>query len=205
MLQLMNVKKFYNKHLILEIPSLELEGGFYWIKGANGSGKTTLLKMTAGLIPFEGDILFRNISLRRNALAYRQHSSWAEAEPLYPPFMTGMNLISLYQRIRKASPDDVYILLDLFDIHHYVNTPVGTYSAGMIKKLSLVLAFLGNPSLIVLDEPLITLDPDAVNALCLYILEKHKTTFLMSSHQVPDNFLLPLCKELTVNNRTISR
>ena len=205
MLQLMNVKKFYNEHLILEIPSLELEAGFYWIRGANGSGKTTLLKMTAGLIPFEGDILFKDISLRRNALAYRKYSSWAEAEPLYPPFMTGMDLILLYQRIRKASPDDVYILLDLFDIHHYVNTPIGTYSAGMTKKLSLILAFLGDPPLIVLDEPLITLDPDAVNALCAYILEKHKSTFLISSHQAPDITLLPPCQELMVNNRTISR
>jgi ABC-2 type transport system ATP-binding protein len=160
--------------------------------------------MIAGLIPFEGDILFRDFSLKSNALAYRRNASWAEAEPLYPPFMTGMDLISLYQRIRNVSADDVYILIDLFDIHHYVNTPVGTYSAGMIKKLSLILAFLGDPLLIVLDEPLITLDPDAISSLCAYILEKHRTTFLMSSHQAPDNFLLPLCKELTLNNRHVS-
>lgn len=205
MLQLTNIKKFYNKHLILEIPSLQLENGFFWIKGANGSGKTTLLKMIAGLIPFTGDIVFKDISLQRHPLAYRQRASWAGAEPLYPPFMTGTDLISLYQHIRKASPDDVYTLLDLFDIHDYVNSPIRTYSAGMTKKLSLLLAFLGDPPLVVLDEPLITLDQDAVMALSAYILEKYKTTFLVSSHQVPDTTLLPLCQELTVNNRTIFR
>jgi ABC-2 type transport system ATP-binding protein len=205
MLQLTNIQKFYNKHLVLEIPSLQLENGFFWIKGANGSGKTTLLKMVAGLIPFGGDITFQDISLQRQALAYRRNASWAEAEPLYPPFMTGKELITLYQHIRKVSPDDVYILLDLFNIHDYIDDPVATYSAGMIKKLSLVLAFLGDPLLIVLDEPLITLDPDAISALCAYILEKHKATFLVSSHQAPDSTLLPLCQELTVSNRTISR
>ena len=58
MLQLMSVKKNYGKHLVLEISSLQLNSGIYWVKGANGSGKTTLLKMIAGLLPFEGDILF---------------------------------------------------------------------------------------------------------------------------------------------------
>lgn len=204
MLQLTNIQKFYNKHLVLEIPSLQLEHGFYWIKGANGSGKTTLLKMVAGLIPFKGDIVFQDISLQRQTLDYRRNASWAGAEPLYPPFMTGNDLITLYQNTRKASPDDVYILLDLFDLHDYIDAPVASYSAGMVKKLSLVLAFIGDPLLIVLDEPLITLDPDAVDALCAYILEKHKATFLMTSHQAPDASLLPVYHELTVSNRTIS-
>jgi ABC-2 type transport system ATP-binding protein len=206
MLQLVNVRKFYNKQLVLEVPSLQLESGFFWVKGANGSGKTTFLKMTAGLIPFEGDILFKEISLRHHLLDYRRHTSWADAEPLYPPFMTGMEMIYLYRSIRKVSADEVDVLLHLFHMQAYVHHPIGTYSAGMTKKLSLVLAFLGNPSLVVLDEPLITLDPEAVTAVCTLILEKQKasgTTFLMSSHQEPDARLLLSGQTLTVNNRTI--
>ncbi|CAL1518649.1 ABC transporter ATP-binding protein [Chitinophaga sp. MM2321] len=206
MLQLTNVRKFYNKHLVLEIPSLQLGSGFFWVKGANGSGKTTLLKMIAGLIPFEGDIVYRDISLRRNPLAYRQNISWADAEPLFPAYMTGMDLIFLYCSIRKVPSGEAETLLRLFNMHGYVNNTIGTYSAGMTKKLSLVLAFLGDPPLVVLDEPLITLDPDTLTVVCTYLLEKHansETTFLMSSHQEPDPRLLLSGKALIVNNRNV--
>lgn len=206
MLQLTAVQKFYNKDLILDIPRLQLDSAIYWVKGANGSGKTTLLKMIAGLIPFEGDISFKNISLQREPLAYRQQVSWAEAEPLFPAFMTGMELVSLYGSIRKFSKKDTDALLEVFSLHDYVNNTIGTYSAGMTKKLSLVLAFIGNPSLVILDEPLITLDPNAFTAVSNYILNKFKntgTTFLMSSHQEPDPGLLFSGKEIRVINKTV--
>ena len=169
MLQLMNVKKNYGKHLVLEIPSLQLNTGIYWVKGANGSGKTTLLKMIAGLLPFEVEILFKNISLQNKPLDYRKNVSWAEAEPLFPAFMTGMDLIFLYRSIRKVPQKAIDMLLELFTMTEYVNNAIGTYSAGMTKKLSLVLAFIGDSPLVVLDEPLITLDPEAFTSVCTFI------------------------------------
>ena len=206
MLQLSSVQKFYNKDLILEIPQLKLEAGIYWVKGANGSGKTTLLKMIAGLIPFKGELSFKNIKLQSDPLAYRRMVSWAEAEPLYPLFMTGMELVSLYGSVRKTSKQEIDELLEIFSLHDYVHHSIGTYSAGMTKKLSLVLAFIGITSLIILDEPLITLDPNAFIAACKFILERFKnkgTTFLMSSHQDLDTALTLSGKEITVINRSV--
>ncbi len=72
MLKLTTIKKFYSKNLVLEIPSLQIEKGIYWLKGANGSGKTTFLKMISGLLPFDGNISFNDISLKMNPVAYRQ-------------------------------------------------------------------------------------------------------------------------------------
>ena len=206
MLKLATVKKFYSKHLVLEIPYLQKESGIYWVKGANGSGKTTLLKMIAGLLPFEGDILFNDISLKVSPIAYRQNVSWAEAEPLFPSFMTGMELLSLYQQIRKVPKNDIEFFIELFNMNDYVDRNIETYSTGMIKKISLGLALLGNQQLIVLDEPLITLDPNALASLCTYIVERYKTnetTFLMSSHQELDSHLLFSAKDLIVNNQTV--
>lgn len=206
MLELRNIKKYYNTSLILEVSFFQLENGIYWIKGANGSGKTTLLKLIAGLLPFEGDIVFKGISLKKQSLIYRQNISWAEAEPLFPPFMTGTDLLSLYQSIRTVAQKEVDSLLQLFNMTEYVNSAVGSYSAGMSKKLSLVLAFLGNTSLIILDEPLITLDADALNRACTFIVEKNKnngTTFLMSSHQELDAELSLSGKRITVSDKTI--
>jgi ABC-2 type transport system ATP-binding protein len=207
MLQLMNIKKSYNVYPVLQISSLQLGNGIYWVKGVNGSGKTTLLKMIAGLLPFNGDILFKDISLKRKPLAYRQNASWAEAEPLFPEFMTGMDLLLLYRNIRKVSQDEIDKLIEFFKLSGYVNNATGTYSEGMRKKLSLALAFIGNAPLIVLDEPFITLDPDAIASVCDIVLDRHtnnRTTFLMSSHQELDKQLLLIGKELTVSNQTVS-
>lgn len=206
MLELTAIKKFYNKRLVLEINHLKKESGIYWVKGENGSGKTTLLKMIAGLLPFEGNILFNKVSLKTAPVVYRQNVSWAEAEPLFPVFMTGMDLLSLYRNIRKVSRKEVDFLVEHFTMNEYVHKNIETYSTGMAKKLSLVLALLGNQQLIVLDEPLITLDPGALTSLCTCIAEKFssaKITFLISSHQELDSRLLPSAKELIVCNQTV--
>jgi len=206
MLKLTNVKKQYHANPIIEIPSLQLESGIYWLSGANGAGKTTLLKMIAALLPFEGDITFNNISLKGQPIMYRQQVGWAEAEPLFPAFITGKDLVSLYRKIRNVEQKDLDNLLELFDITAYVSDAIGTYSAGMTKKLSLVLALLGNPPLIVLDEPLITLDAVATKTVTNFILDMNKTTgcsFLMSSHQDLQEEVAIAGKRLTIHNRTI--
>jgi len=206
MLELKDIKKLYNYNLVLEIPSLKLENGIYWVRGENGSGKTTLLKIIAGLLPFEGAVTFNKTVLKNEPLAYRKLISWAEAEPLFPSFLTGEDLVSLYRNIRGASQKDIDMLVEVLCMNEYINNKTGTYSAGMNKKLSLVLAFIGNPLLVILDEPLITLDPHAFHQVCSLIIEKNKNNgagFLMSSHQPPDELLFASAKQLVVNNKTV--
>lgn len=207
MLQLNNIRKKYGTHLILAIPALQLPNGMYWIKGMNGSGKTTFLKMIAGLLSFEGTICVNNISLKKEPLAYRRLISWAEAEPLFPSFMTGKDLIALYCNVRKVSPKEADFFIERFNMTDYISHAIGTYSAGMTKKLSLLLSFLGNPSLIILDEPLITLDLDSVINMCALIKEmraKNNTSFLLSSHQDIDQQLLSFDETFLVQNKTIT-
>lgn len=206
MLELRNIKKRYNSNLVLEVSSLKLENGIYFVKGANGTGKTTFLKMIAGLLPFEGDILFNDVSLKNKPVIYRQKVSWSETEPLFPSFMTGIDLIHLYKTVRKVEQNEVDILLKLYNMTNYVNNTISTYSAGMTKKLSIVLAFLGNPQVIVLDEPLITLDSNSYNLTCSLIIEKNKninTNFLISSHQDLVKELSNFGTELIVDNKTV--
>lgn len=206
MLNLQKVEKFYDHKLVLQIPSLQREKGIYWLKGINGSGKTTFLKMIAGLLPFKGDILLNDVSLKKNPVTYRKNVSWAEAEPLYPSYLTGMDLLLFYQNIREVKRKNINLLTDFFDMNSFINNKIQTYSTGMTKKLSLILALMGDQQLIVLDEPLITLDPNALTSLCNYIIDKFKTnetTFLMSSHQELDSRLLTSAKELFTVNQTV--
>lgn len=185
MLQLTQLKKAYGTHVILEIPQLSIPHGTYWIKGNNGSGKTTLMKIIAGINPFEGSVLFNAIDLIRNPMVYRQQVSFAEAEPVYPGFVTGWDLIRFVQKTRQAKDESIKTLVDYFGIQSFLSYTVGTYSSGMTKKLSLLLAFIGNTKLILLDEPLITLEDSFLPLLFSLIKERQAsgTSFLLSSHQ----------------------
>ncbi|HEY4965141.1 MAG TPA: ABC transporter ATP-binding protein [Puia sp.] len=186
MLQFERVYKSYDQQAVLEIPRLTLGKNIYWLQGPNGSGKTTFLRMLAGLVPFKGTISLDGINLREQPLPYRRLVSFAEAEPLYPTFITGNELVSFYKDIRKADTKQTDMLIDFFRMHRFLLQPVGSYSSGMIKKLSLLLAFIGRPSLILLDEPLSTLDEGAVHFMPDLINAYHKefsTSFIFSSHQ----------------------
>lgn len=206
MIQFRQVKKAYHQRTILHIPQLELHSGLYRIKGANGSGKTTLLKMVAGIIPFEGDILLQQVSMHRRPVQYRQQISWAEAEPQYPSFITGTQLLKLYLNIRRLPWSQAEPLLAAWDMQTWIDMPTGTYSAGMTKKLSLVLALCSNTPVMVLDEPLITLDAAAVQVLCEHVLQMQQqgTLFLMSSHQQLDARVELPVMEYEVKNGQLS-
>jgi ABC-2 type transport system ATP-binding protein len=185
MLELLQVKKEYGDRVILSIPEFRLPGGVYWLDGPNGTGKTTLLKILSGMVPFKGEIFLEGTSLSKQPAEYRRQVSLAEAEPEYPPFLTGMELIRFYQDIRKADKKKTDQLIELLGFGQFLSTTIGTYSSGMIKRLSLLLAFIGPAKLILLDEPLSTLDVEATILLPQLIGRYHREygcSFIFSSH-----------------------
>jgi ABC-2 type transport system ATP-binding protein len=205
MLQFDRVYKTYNQQPVLDISHLKLERNIYWLKGINGSGKTTLLGMLAGLIPFQGDVQLNGINIHHDPVSYRSLVNFAEAEPLYPDFITGHELVCFYQEIRKAAAVQIDMLINLFKMHHFLRSPIGTYSSGMVKKLSLLLAFIGKPSLLLLDEPLATLDEGSVHILPELINAYHKefkTGIIFSSHQTINTFSLTI-NQILINDHTL--
>lgn len=206
MITFRQVSKSYAGNLIIVIPELSLPTGTYWMEGSNGSGKTTLLKILAGIMPFEGSISLNAIDLKKYPIAYRQQIAYAEAEPLYPPMLTGHELIRFVQQTRNSTTDHVQALITHMNISHFMDKPMGTYSSGMVKKLSLLLAFIGNPKVILLDEPLITLDT-AFIALLLTIIRQKQTegiSFIITSHQPFTHDELSLTGHLQLANQTVT-
>ncbi|GEO06835.1 hypothetical protein AAE02nite_44990 [Adhaeribacter aerolatus] len=208
MLTFRNFNKYYGNHLVLSIPELQIPAGNHWIKGQNGSGKTTLFRVLGGLIPYQGNILLnQSINLQAQPLLHRRHINLGEAAPLYPGFLTGTELINLFAQARKAPADQATTLIKYFNTN-YLHQPVRTYSSGMLKKLSLILAFIGRPSLILLDEPLATLDTATVELVYNLIQEynsKHQTSFLVTSHQDAQMSQLTLTATWLVQNQTLTQ
>lgn len=184
MLQLTNFRKAYETQTVFSITQMDLEPGVFWVKGQNGSGKSTFLKCLAGIIPFEGDVRVHQVSLRKQRMLYTRDVSFAEAEPVFPSFLTGNDLINFYKEAKGDIGEVPEVLMKRFNMMSYIKNRVATYSSGMLKKLSLVLAFIGQPKFILLDEPFITLDVDAVNVLQEVIsISAMQTSFIISSHQ----------------------
>lgn len=206
MVVLNEVSKKYGSNLILQVPELIIPKGTFWIEGGNGSGKTTLLKIIAGICPFEGSVRLNNVDLKQAPVQYRKQISYAEAEPQFPPLLTGSELIAFVERAKKANREEVAALIDHFKIRHFIERPVGGYSSGMLKKLSILLAFMGSQKLILLDEPLITLDTDFIPLLLATILEKQKNTvsFLITSHQAFENNMLAFNGKISVHNQSVN-
>jgi ABC-2 type transport system ATP-binding protein len=208
MLHFKDFKKRYGTFPALTVPDLSLDPGIYWIKGVNGSGKSTLLKSIAGILAFEGDILLDGgISIKKQAVAYRKLVNFSEAEALFPEFITGTELVDLFIAAKGGPKGQEQGLIESMKMQGYVDRPVGTYSSGMLKKLSLLLAFLGEPRAILLDEPLITIDTASLEILYTWIADRHRasgTTFLLSSHQALDAVALPEAKELLVQDQTLT-
>ena len=206
MLEFSDVEKSYNGKNILNIPSLKLEKGMYWLQGPNGSGKTTFLRIISGILPFKGSITFCGIDMRKKPAEYRRQISWAEAEPEYPSFLTGNELVSFYRYIRKASPSQTDELISLFSVNDILDQPIGSYSSGIVKRLSIFLAFIGYPPLILLDEPLSSLDPETIPRVMKLINDSNKElgiSFLLSSHQDMEKDYSMMFKKLFVSDKKI--
>ncbi|MEM8887489.1 MAG: ATP-binding cassette domain-containing protein [Bacteroidota bacterium] len=187
--------KRYGYHIILEIDQVEIPEGLHLLQGPNGSGKSTLLKVLSGLIPFEGKIrLMDEIDLQKDRKAHRRRVSYCEAEPLFPEFLTGSYLVEMFMKLKSGTQEELDEIKSALGITDYLEHKIGSYSSGMKKKLALLLAFLGSPSLILLDEPLNTLDQisqEALKRLILLYREKG-SSIMLATHQDISELDLPI-------------
>ncbi len=208
MLKVQNFSKSYTHHTIISVENLVISEGIHWFKGINGSGKSTFFRAVSGIIPFEGEISWNNLDIRKDAVAYRMEVNMSEAEPQYPDYLTGYDLVTFIADAKKAGKEQLAHLSETLGVNVYWRAPIGTYSSGMLKKISLLTAFLGKPKLIMLDEPLITIDDRSVQIVYELIKsysEQHGISFLLSSHQDFRLEKLNIKNTYLVDNQTITQ
>jgi len=207
MISLYSFSKSFGSQMILDIPEITFKKGVHWIKGKNGSGKSTLFNCLAGLSPFEGTIKLNDTGLTSAPELYKLKVNYSQSEPQFPEFLTAHDLIGFFIKLKQGSEKQAEELMKALGVHEYANTPCGTYSSGMSKKLSIVLAFLGKPEWIILDEPLITLDKEAQQIVTDIILKKSSegVSFLFATHQDFENANIEATDVYEVKNQSIIR
>jgi len=183
-------KKEALKGVNLSVP----EGAFWGLLGPNGAGKTTLLSVIANLvIPEQGEVRVLGRDLRRNAGEIRRRINLSSG---HANFLWSLNvrenleyyamLYGLSGSRRRKKVDE---LLDLFDLQVFAKVRFEELSTGTKQKLSLAKSLVNDPSLLLLDEPTVGLDPDVARRIRETIRRLHGergTTILMTTHNMKE-------------------
>jgi len=177
--------KIFGATVALRDVSLSLGRGLHVLAGPNGSGKTTLLKIWAGLLkPSRGHAraLGLNPWLNRSKLLGRLHVAFEDI-PL-PWWTTGVDYMKHVAHSRGVKWGDVVELAERLGVAGYWGRPIRGYSSGMRKRVLLLQALIGEPEVIVLDEPYTLLDLNSITSLHSVIEEKLRrgATIIIATH-----------------------
>jgi Cu-processing system ATP-binding protein len=184
MIEFKNLHKSFGKLVVLNNLNLNIsEGGIFAILGPNGSGKTTLIKCLLGMvIPHKGEITYKNKSVL-GKWDYRNDLNYLPQIANFPPNLTVQELIEMVKNLRPKSANE-QDLIKLFGLNDSLQKKLGNLSGGTKQKVNIVLTFMFDSNLIILDEPTNGLDPIALIHLKEFI-EKEKSkgkTILITTH-----------------------
>ena len=185
-----NLKKKFNNTWALKGLNLELAPGeIFVLLGPNGAGKTTTLKLIAGLLhPTEGEISIEGMDMDKEPIAAKKHLGYVPDEPFMYGKLSGREFINFVAGIYKIRTEDYEKrlpgLLEKFEIGSWVDEMAESYSHGMKQRIIMCQLLLHDPDLILIDEPLVGLDPKTsktVRELFLQLKDQGKTLFI-STH-----------------------
>lgn len=163
-LEVKSLKKVLGKREIIKDISFQIaEGEIFGFLGPNGAGKTTTIRMLVGLIaPNDGEISICGESLLKNKeKALKNVGAVVENPELYK-YLSGRENLMQIARIRKVDKKEIDELIKLVGLEDRINDKVQKYSLGMKQRLGLAAALIGNPKLLILDEPTNGLDPSGI-------------------------------------------
>ncbi|WP_179316426.1 ABC transporter ATP-binding protein [Winogradskyella undariae] len=184
MVSIQNLHKKFGKNQVLSGVDLNIsEGGIFAVLGPNGSGKTTLIKSVLGMvIPDKGNITVLGENIKKNS-GYRHKIDYLPQIANFPSNLRVKELITMIKDLRKPTNEDER-LIELFRLKPFLDKKLGNLSGGTKQKVNLVLTFMFDSPLIILDEPTTGLDPISLIRLKdLIKAEKAKgKTVLITSH-----------------------
>ena len=160
-LEINNLSKSYGKIKALDGLSVTIEAGnVYGILGPNGSGKTTTLAIILNILRQDsGDYTWFNGEYGDK---YRLKIGSILETPNFYPYMNALENLEVVRQIKRADKVDFMELLELVNLSHRVKSAFRTYSLGMNQRLAIAATLIGNPKVLIFDEPTNGLDPQGI-------------------------------------------
>lgn len=205
-LEVKNLRKVIGKREIIKDLNFTVkEGEIYGFLGPNGAGKTTTIRMLVGLISqTSGEVKICGIDLKKNKeKALKNVGAVVENPELYK-YLSGRENLMQIARIRKVPKEEVEELIKLVGLQDRINDKVKKYSLGMKQRLGLAAALIGNPKLLILDEPTNGLDPSGIidfRNIVKGISRKKGISVFVSSHILSE--VQQLCDKVAFINEGI--
>jgi ABC-2 type transport system ATP-binding protein len=184
------VTKYYGKFKALDSVSFSVDKGWvYGYLGPNGAGKTTTIRIILGLLkPNQGEVQITGANPSKDPVQAFQSVGYASELPTLQTFFTAEQLLDFMGKMfglpTQTRKEKTWQLLDLVGLKEWGKKKIGTYSKGMVQRLSVALALINDPMVLIMDEPTIGMDPEAaVHFRNLFMnLSKEGKTIFISSH-----------------------
>jgi ABC-2 type transport system ATP-binding protein len=185
------VKRYSGGVTIGPISIETMRGEILGLVGPNGSGKTTTIRCLVGLQrPTGGEVRVAGLDPLRDRKRLMRLVGYSQELPAFPPFQSGRDIIETTGRLRGLDgPElrkEVERVLDLSGLVGHADRKVGSYSKGMVQRLSLAQALIGDPEILILDEPMLGVDPAArIHMREVFLeLKRARKTILFSTHEL---------------------
>ena len=190
-LELINIKKTFKKREVLHGINFSFGKGIYGLLGPNGAGKTTLMNIIVGLQnTSEGDVLFNGDSIFKESQVLLKKLGFLPQHPAYYKNYTAkefLRYMSALKGIDSTNETQICDLLNFVNLEKSANDRIGTFSGGMLRRMGLAQTLLGDPDVIILDEPTAGLDPlERIRLRNLMSEIAHNRTVIIATHIVSD-------------------
>ncbi len=168
MIELRNIAKTYGSYTALHQLDLSVPAGeVFGFIGPNGAGKTTTIKIIGGILaPTEGTVRIAGIDMARDPVAAKQRIGFIPDRPYLYEKLTGMEFLQftadVYGVTHAVFQEKAFALLEMFALADWGEELIESYSHGMKQRLIMCAALLHDPEVLVVDEPMVGLDPVAI-------------------------------------------
>ncbi len=190
MIKLKDLTKRYGEVLAVDRLNLEVQAGqVFGFLGPNGAGKTTTIKLMSGLLkPTAGTVELNGIDIQKDPIKAKQTFGLVVDQPFVYEKLTGYEFLRFVGQIYKLDPKltDKRIgeFLELFELTNWKDELIESYSHGMKQKIVIAAALIHDPKILIVDEPMVGLDPKSARLLknMFRELAKRGTAIFMSTH-----------------------
>lgn len=191
MIEIKNLTKSYvkGKKAVDDISFDVLDGEIFAFIGHNGAGKTTTIKSIVGILDFDcGNILINGKSIKDDAINAKKEIAYVPDNPDLYENMKAIEYINficdMYEISKEERCKNIQKYSKMFEIDDKLNDEISSFSHGMKQKIALIAALSHNPSVLIMDEPFVGLDPKAVFDMkeIMKKMCKEKKTIFFSTH-----------------------